>query len=71
METPQNAPSLDIGKEFSERPTNITPRGKRHASREIAKVQLAKRSCTHTSPTSAVSPTSSLPSPLSLASTPS
>ena len=68
---PQNAPSLDIGKEFSERPTNITPREKRHASREIAKVQLAKRSCTHTSPTSAVSPTSGLPSPLSLTSTPS
>lgn len=44
---PKNVPSLYIGKRFSDRPAEKTPRGKRQASREVLKhKQLhAKRPC--------------------------
>ena len=54
--------------------SQLTPRGKRHASWEIARERLAKRPCTRTSPKTTVSPLSNRPpqtSPLSLVSTPS
>lgn len=74
---PKNVPSVHIGERFSDRPTCETPRGKRRASREVAKQQLeqhAKRRCIRThhsvspsallssTPTPATSPS---PSPLS------
>ena len=39
---PQNTPSLHLGKEFLEKPIDITPRGKRRASREATKRSCAR-----------------------------